>query len=382
MLDIKNYKFVSLLIIIVFLITQNYFTINESLDSGFSDIKSYLIISQYKFNNEQLKYIPTHHLERWPVHFLVGNFSKLINLNIHYTYLIFVIITLIFIFQIIKKIKTSDIKKISIFSFLIFNPYLYRIYICNPEMISDALFILGALLWLIGINDKNNLYIYIGLIVLVISRQTSYLIAPIIFILFYYKKINIKIFISQLILIVVMIIIIKILTASLYINHINDDYILFHLKDGWINMKNQVIKVKELSLFSARYIILIITLIPLLILINKKNVNINIIWIIFFLIINLQPIIGGPFITGGNIQRLGALGIPFLIPIIINSKLSNFQYYIFILLCFCTSFHHKFSILYFIPNSHIYFELILVGTLIFTLIIKYKNNVINNNSMF
>ena len=328
----KKYKFVGLLIILISVITQNYFTIQESLDSGYTDIKSYLIISKNNFLSEEIKYIPTHHLERWPIHYLIGKCSKLINLNIHYTYLIFIIFSLIFVFYIIGKIETSNIKKISILSLLIFNPYLYRLYLCNPEMISDALFILGSLIWTISIYQKNKRDIYIGLLILIISRQTSYLIVPITFILLYCKKINLKLFIEQILFIGIMIFVIKLLTNNIYYNHVNDNYILSHLKDGWINLRNQIINEKELSLFSLRYIILIITILPLLIFINKYNLRENIIWLIFFLLINLQPLIAGPFITSGNIQRLAALGIPFLIPIIINSNLNKIYYYLFIFL--------------------------------------------------
>ena len=377
----KKYKFVGLLIILISVITQNYFTIQESLDSGYTDIKSYLIISKNNFLSEEIKYIPTHHLERWPIHYLIGKCSKLINLNIHYTYLIFIIFSLIFVFYIIGKIETSNIKKISILSLLIFNPYLYRLYLCNPEMISDALFILGSLIWTISIYQKNKRDIYIGLLILIISRQTSYLIVPITFILLYCKKINLKLFIEQILFIGIMIFVIKLLTNNIYYNHVNDNYILSHLKDGWINLRNQIINEKELSLFSLRYIILIITILPLLIFINKYNLRENIIWLIFFLLINLQPLIAGPFITSGNIQRLAALGIPFLIPIIINSNLNKIYYYLFIFLCFLSSLHHKFSILYLISNSHIYFEIILICILIITLIIKLKKYDINNNTL-
>jgi hypothetical protein len=381
-IKIKEYKFIGLLLMLISIVTQNYFTIQESLDSGFTDIKSYLIISEYNFSSEQINHIPTHHLERWLIHYIIGRFSVFFNLNIHYTYLAFVIISLILVYKIIEKIETSNVIKISILTFLIFNPYLYRLYLCNPEMISDALFILGSLTWTIGIYQKNKKFIYLGLLVLAISRQTSYLIIPIIFILLYYKKINLKLFIGQILFFVIIIFAIKLTTKILYYNHISDNYILYHLKDGWINIKNKIIYKKELSLFSLRYIILIITIFPIFFMINKYNLRKNIIWIFIFFIINLQPIIAGPFITSGNIQRLAALGIPFLIPIIINSNLNKLHYYIFIILCCISSLHHKFSILYFISNANLYFESILIGILILTLIIKYINNGINRDSMF
>ena len=127
---------------------------------------------------------------------------------------------------------------------------------------------------------------------------------------------------------------------------------------------------------SFKYLIYIVSIITwkisslIFIFINKKDIKNNYIWIIFFLIINIQPLISGPLITSGNIQRLGALGIPFLIPIIIQNKNRKKDSIIFILLNILLSFHHRFSIINKIEFSIFIFETILF--IIPIIILSYK----------
>lgn len=90
-----------------------------------------------------------------------------------------------------------------------------------------------------------------------------------------------------------------------------------------------------------------------------------------FFIINIQPLISGPIITSGNIQRLGALGIPFLLPIIIQKEKEKIEYLLFIILNIILSFHHRFSILNHISYSLIIFEIIMISVIIILLIYKY-----------
>jgi hypothetical protein len=381
-LDNKKYIAYVLILFILFITTQNFYTIQQSLGLGYSDIKNYLLIAQYKSNNEVFNKIPIHHLERWPIHYLIGNISRLLNIKIHITYLIFQLISLIIIIILVNEIRITLIKKLCIISLLMFNPYLYRLYFCIPEMITDTFFIVGGTAYIIGLIKNNKIYMYLGLFILFISRQTSYIMIPIIFILFYYKYINFKNLIQQIIFLIFGIMLIKISTTFFYNNNnINNKYILYHLKEGWINLGNQILYNKEVSLFIIKYIIFIITILPLLILIEKKDYIQNKIWFLFLILINLQPLIGGPLITSGNIQRLSALGIFFIIPIIINSNVNNKKYILFIILSIITSFHHKFSKLYFITNSKIYYEYILVILIILVTIIKNKKNVINNYTM-
>ena len=145
--------------------------------------------------------------------------------------------------------------------------------------------------------------------------------------------------------------------------------------EGWSNYKNVNIFSDEFLFFILRYLILIVSISPFLLFISYNNLKINSIWLIFFLIINIQPLIGGPLITSGNIQRLGALGIPFLFPVLLNYKIDVNKCLIFIFLTISLSLHHKFSIMNFTKKSHLYYEIILIVTPIIILINKKYNKI-------
>jgi len=58
-----------------------------------------------------------------------------------------------------------------------------------------------------------------------------------------------------------------------------------------------------------------------------------------------EPLAGGPLLTSGNIQRLSAYGIPFLLPLLIAGNCKK-RYFIFSVVFVIMSLHHNFSILY------------------------------------
>ena len=73
---------------------------------------------------------------------------------------------------------------------------------------------------------------------------------------------------------------------------------------------------------------------------------------------------GGPLVTGGNIQRLCAFGIPFLIPLLENKSHTK-NNIIFIFTFIFMSMHHHFSFIYYITNNFYIFGLIVfLGALI------------------
>ena len=131
---IKQYNFLSFILLFIFFITNNYYNISESVENGFMDINSYLKIYSIITKSELKDTIAYYHLERWPVHFVIRYINDKIGvLNLYYSYLLISII--------IDKIKTDVYTKIAILSLILFNPYLLRMYICNPLLICDLLFI-------------------------------------------------------------------------------------------------------------------------------------------------------------------------------------------------------------------------------------------------
>jgi len=93
----------------------------------------------------------------------------------------------------------------------------------------------------------------------------------------------------------------------------------------------------------------------------EKGKN-KIIFIAFFLFIHHQPIAGGPAVTGRNIQRLCALGLPFLLPLIFTARIELKNLYLFLSSSLLLSFHHNFSFLYYLGfGKTLFFSVILLN---------------------
>jgi type IV secretory pathway TraG/TraD family ATPase VirD4 len=71
--------------------------------------------------------------------------------------------------------------------------------------------------------------------------------------------------------------------------------------------------------------------------------------------------LGGPATTGAGIQRLLALGVPLLLPILWSYKFTRSTFFSFIGLEFLVSLHHHFSFLnYFEISKYSFLAIVLI----------------------
>ena len=75
----------------------------------------------------------------------------------------------------------------------------------------------------------------------------------------------------------------------------------------------------------------------LILLVDKLN-KISIYYILCFLLVHIQPLLGGPVVTGSALSRLCSLGVPFLVPLIIFSEQKKYNFLIFTLFAVLSSF--------------------------------------------
>ena len=106
---IKQYNFLSFILLFIFFITNNYYNISESVENGFMDINSYLKIYSIITKSELKDTIAYYHLERWPVHFVIRYINDKIGvLNLYYSYLLISIIVLLHITKLIDKTRQAS----------------------------------------------------------------------------------------------------------------------------------------------------------------------------------------------------------------------------------------------------------------------------------
>lgn len=358
-----TYSFLS--IILIFLLSTNsYFNFNESLIYGAADGFSYFEISKFapKFSSTPIQPI---HAERFFFPYLIGITSKILFIETYLLYRmlsVFLIILInIYFIEIFLKFKKNIY--IVLISLLVINmnPYLTRFYIANPLIINDLIFIYGSLLSISGVESNDKKKFFIGLIISSLARQSAAaIILSIVACKLIQKK---KFFINHIELISAILIFILIYflgyfySSSIPVPVSRSEQYLYTIFGLFIENKPII----ELVIF---FIWPFLSYGPLLLyffmLMNKneinfsKNININYFLVFFILLIIMQPILQGVYVSGKNIIRLTTLAYPALLfCFLINIKsndISKLKFYILFFLFLTWSSHPTFSMFNFLEK--------------------------------
>ena len=339
-------------------VTNTYFNYDESLIFGALDGKDYFLISKNfpNFpNNDELSF---HKAWRFIIPYLIGGISQLINTEIFFTYRIFVFIFSIFsilIFvSILEHYKIKGANLFFLILLLVFNPYMFRFFLAAPTMLNDLIFINSSLLILYGLIKKNKFIIFFAFILSVITRQNSifFLIGFILLKLIFKKKsfFNFK---------DIIILLLIFLFLSFINTEIASNFTVYN-ESFSLNTRFAIFYFNYSSSELIKFIIFsFLVLFPpfLFFYINKKLINLNVFQNENFTFITLSSVmiigiafLGGPEITGKNINRLINLAYPLIIISLCNLvttkqiETNNIKFYLYLICFVLWSFHPTFSI--------------------------------------
>jgi len=357
----------------LFIATSHVFTYSEAIVNGFSDIETYYFVAQNGFDGNAIPNFPQHHLERWGINVFIGYISSTLNLDLWNVYKSGVILCLLISVLLIQSLNWSDIQKIAALILVIYNPYSFRLYYSAPGMISDCLFYTSILALVVGILNRSNLLIILAITISAIARQTSLILIPILIILHLYNHISLKLALILSIEISGIFVLNKFLTQHFFGESVGGYFVqhafglYFWIKECFF--RGSIVEPKVVFDFFARYLFFLIGLIPLILVLGKKYWYYSV-FILSFFILHTQPLAGGPLLTSGNIQRLSAYGIPFLLPLLTAGNCKK-RYYIFSVIYVIMSFHHNFSILYYTSGKfYIFGTIVIIGAAISLLLHK------------
>lgn len=346
----------SYLCFLFLLLTNNYFdeyNINQSATSSiyyFDIAKNFP--NTFDINNDSQAYI---HADRFIISYLMGAISSLFNVSVFKIFFIVSKICIIFFiyinYLIIIKFNIPTISKLLLTSLILFNPYIIRYFLANPLMLNDLIFFISISFLLLSLQRSNNSMLYIAIILALISRQTSIIII-IAFVATYFISKNNFINIKKIFYIVVFFIInftlskIYILKANLNAFYDQNLIGLFY----YLQNEFYFIELINFLLYPAFSFAPLIFFLFIEYIYNRLHILENFNYLIFFLILGifLQPILGGPQITGKNIIRLTSYAylpvIYFFYNFSIFQDSLNKKYSIFFILCLITwSLHPTFS---------------------------------------
>jgi len=344
------------------------------IERGFLDTKSYLAIAQAD-SLESLRGLsqlyPYQHLQRWPIHFLVGKYINYFGGNILYVYRILAVIFLGLSAWLISNINTSYHNKLMYFAVIALNPYVFVEIMYAPPMLVDGIFVVSMLALVIGLIEKKYYFLYLALILGIISRQTIIVIIPIMcFSSLFYPEIK-KCLIKFLIISLILFFGYKLVTDFIFGASQNGTY-LSHITGLYYWLMDP--DLLSLIPFIESIFALLLTLSPLLIL----NININYLPVALLGAgaIIAQPLLGGPLGTGANAARLMALSIPFIGIAFLGGDKNLSTKIIFIILVLINALHHNYTYIYegYSKNNYAYLLLFTFTISIIMRIYRIYNN--------
>jgi len=388
--SLGNLTIFSILIYLILVLTNNYYSIEEAFVIGFTDIKQYLKIIESS-PSVPIENVTTQQGYRFFIPYTVGALSYFTKVNDYYLFIFFLFVTHLFILnlfnQLVIQIGCKKNFSLIFISSLIFNAYFFRPSLITPYIINDWIFVYGLMLIATYVLKKKEYYFDTGLILCAITRQTSLILNILFFLLIilnfsFKQKINIKIYLYG-ILINTLIFIILTFLSSIFFSDLNSKMYfnlllgIFNFNYSFLELVTFIIRLINTHLFS----IILLFFFILNFNSHKKILNFEMLFLAFLsIIIFVQPILGGPSVTGGNISRLTVISMPiilvFFLFIFKDKEINSTNTIIVVLLLFLSSLHHNYTYLlnYFFDYKNFHFALINFSLHLIIFIILFKNN--------
>jgi hypothetical protein len=367
------YVFLALLLSTAFLLTVHPFTYEQAITRGFSDVIDYMAIANAPDLASIHQFSLTHamhRLERWPLHFLMGRLSSLSGINVWEVERIFVLLGMGVTLVLIGSLRVGLWQKLAIYALLIFSPYAFRQYYAVPGMLSDCFFYVAIVGLAVGMWKKQWILIGLAICCACFLRQTGVLLLPLIAIFCFVEKIS-----YQRGMIVIGLGILSFgaskVLSFLVFEPISGGYVAMHTLGifFWL-LENP--HWHDLVDFLGRYGLMLLTLCPILVLINRidRLTTRDWMYVAFFFFLHTQPLLAGPAVSGSNVDRLAIYGLPFLALLLITGS-NQFKWVgLFIALVFLESLLPNFSILHGIAQPRIFFVSIVVLVTLISLWIR------------
>jgi hypothetical protein len=374
--NLLQYILPALAVMLVFVFSNHLHSYQTAVQFGFSDVLDYVRIANSFGSDEFYKLssvIPAHRLERWPLHYLLGGLAGRLHIDIWVIYFWAVIGCIFITFYLTSILKTAPLKKLAFFSLVLLSPYAFRQYLAVPGMLSDAIFFTAVIGMSVGFFNRQMGMIVFWLVISCIVRQTGIILIFVYLIYCLVERVRSTWLLGGVGLALMGFLLVKYLTSSLF-SVSSSNYLAMHTLGifSWFS------EGPEWSVgidFIGRYGLMILSLSPILLLVNRISPRKEWMYVIFFFMLHSQPLLAGPEVSGSNVDRLAIYGLPFLGILLLNSSWRIYSLFLFVTLLFLESLLPQFSILRGIPGgSYLYLSVVLaVSMLTIWLALSSKN---------
>ena len=121
--------------------------------------------------------MPTQHAQRFPAHWLIGTIASATSTNLHDVYRVASVLCLLGVLLVMYcafvRLGLGPRPLVIVFGLMATSVYPMRYLLAAPGMISDAVFLLGFSLLLLGFTDRRTSLVVVGILVATLGRQTA-----------------------------------------------------------------------------------------------------------------------------------------------------------------------------------------------------------------
>ncbi|MBF0521229.1 MAG: hypothetical protein HQK92_16075 [Nitrospirae bacterium] len=163
------------------LITNRYVDFDNAIVNGFSDISYYTNIA--KASPNLTKYFTSfHHAQRFFFPYIIGMISHTTGVPLYASFMIFTVTFLLATLYVMDRIlifyNLNAAGYALCMAMIIFNPYIFRLYLFSPGMITDLMFLFGTSVVILGLIKDSPLILLTGSVVAILARQTAVVFMP------------------------------------------------------------------------------------------------------------------------------------------------------------------------------------------------------------
>ena len=369
------FKRAPFLLIFLFVVLTNryYFTADdpEFITSAAGDTWSYKSIADSAPALPEVK-MPYHYAQRFIVPYLVGIIAKAACAPTEWVMRF--LVAAFFLGSLgltwrFCRLLTMPFAPSFALSFMVFsNPYLVRLDLAFPYFVNDSGFVFGLILLLSGIHFRSSPQLVLGATIAILCRQTAMILILPLSILLFLESISRPFARSRFIAIVgtLLILVASYMMESKVALRMSTKPNTLDYISGLLPWLSHEFDFKILLDFLVRGGTAFFVTVSILWILFRQNVfsgdfiqdrnNQSIgLFLMTFGLIALQPILGGPHLTGGNVARLSVMGLwplVFCWPLIRNFSVNpsavgklafEAKWKVLVAVLAVASFHHLFS---------------------------------------
>ncbi|MBF0519834.1 MAG: hypothetical protein HQK92_08935 [Nitrospirae bacterium] len=163
------------------LITNRYVDFDNAIMNGFSDISYYTNIAKASPHLTK-SFTSFHHAQRFFFPYIIGMISRTTGVPLYASFMIFTVTSILATLYVMDRIlifySLNAVGYALCMAMIIFNPYVCRLYLICPGMITDLMFLFGTSIVILGLVKDSPLILLTGSVVAILARQTAVVFMP------------------------------------------------------------------------------------------------------------------------------------------------------------------------------------------------------------